>query len=133
MAGNLTDYAEAKLLDHILGTTAFTMPTTPIKVALFTTTPVDAGTGGVEVTGGSYARTTVTFAAATVGAGSTSNNATVTFPTATADWGVITGIALYDSAGTPNMLWYGALTASKTVSNGDTFTIASGALTLSIN
>lgn len=132
MASNLTDYAEAKLLDHILGTTSFTMPTTPIKVALFTTTPSDAGTGGVEVATGAYARTTAVFSATSVGAGTTANSGTVTFPTATADWGVIVGAALYDSAGTPNMLFVGPLSASKTVSNGDTFSFAIGAITLSL-
>lgn len=48
MAGNLTNYLENKLLDHFLGTTAYTMPS-PVYVALFTVAPGDAG-GGTEVT-----------------------------------------------------------------------------------
>ena len=42
-------------------------------------------------------------------------------------------ISLWDAASAGNALWYGALTASKTVNAGDTFTIASGSLTISLD
>lgn len=130
MANNLTNVAEALMLDwvHAVGTP--TRPTSPLKVALYTATPGEAA-GGTEVSGGSYARTNVTISAAS--GGSTANSADVTFPTATASWGVVTHMAIWDSAGTPVMLWYGPLTASKTVDNGDTFRIPSGSLTLALD
>jgi alkylation response protein AidB-like acyl-CoA dehydrogenase len=53
MAGSLSNYAENKVLDHVLGTTSYTKPTT--YVALYTVAPTDS-TAGTEVTGGSYAR-----------------------------------------------------------------------------
>jgi len=51
---SLTNYAEDKLRDHLLGITAYTMPT-DVYLALYTAAPDETG-GGTECTGGSYAR-----------------------------------------------------------------------------
>jgi len=127
MAGNLTDYLENKLLDHFLGTTAYTMPS-PVYVALFTVAPGDAG-GGTEVTGGSYSRQTAAFSAASSGA--TSNSANIDFtgmPAATT-----VAIALFDASTSGNMLVHGTLTTNKTTDAGDTLRIATGDLDISID
>lgn len=127
MAGNLTNYLENKLLDHFLGTTSYTMPT-PVYVALFTAAPGDAG-GGTEVTGGSYARKTATFTAASSGA--TSNSANIDFtgmPAATT-----VAIAIFDAITSGNMLVHGTLTTNKTTDAGDTLRIATGDLDISID
>lgn len=108
MAGNLSDYAENKLLNHILGVAAFTMPTT-IYMALFTTNPTDAGTG-TEVTGNGYARKSVAFSTATTG--TTSNPADVLFATPTGAWGTVTHFGLYDALTGGNLLWHGPLTTA---------------------
>ena len=126
MAGNLTNYLENKLLDHFLGTTAYTMPT--VYVGLFTVAPGDAG-GGTEVTGGSYARQTAAFTAASSGA--TSNSANIDFtgmPAATT-----VAIALFDASTSGNMLVHGTLTTNKTTDAGDTLRIATGDLDISID
>lgn len=127
MAGNLTNYLENKLLDHFLGTTAYTMPT-PVYVALFTVAPGDAG-GGTEVTGGSYARQTAAFTAASSGA--TSNSANIDFtgmPAATT-----VAIAIFDASTSGNMLVHGTLTTNKQTDAGDTLRIATGDLDISID
>jgi hypothetical protein len=127
MAGNLTNYLENKLLDHFLGTTAYTMPS-PVYVALFTAAPGDAG-GGTEVTGGSYARQTAAFSAASSGA--TSNSANIDFtgmPAATT-----VAIAIFDASTSGNMLVHGTLTTNKTTDAGDTLRIATGDLDISID
>jgi hypothetical protein len=74
----------------------------------------------------------VTFAAAS--SGSSATNATVTFDTATANWGTITHVAVMDggTAGSGNVLFYGAVTTSKTIETGDTFQVSSGNLTVSL-
>ena len=113
----MTDYLEDNLLNHVLRNTAFTSPTT-VYVALFTTATNDAG-GGTEVAGGSYARQAITFSVPTGGV--TSNTAIVTFPTASAGWGTITHFAIFDAVSGGNMLYHGALAASRTVQAGDTF------------
>jgi hypothetical protein len=127
MAGNLSNYLENKLLDHFLGTTAYTMPTT-VYVGLYTVVPTDAG-GGTQVTGGSYARQTATFSAAA--SGTTSNTANIDFagmPAATT-----VAIGVFDALTSGNLLLWGTLTANKTTDAGDTLRIATGDLDISID
>ncbi len=151
-----TDFAENKLIDWLfrgqaIGITgasaaAGTGPTN-LYIGLLTATPTDS-TAGTEVTGGSYARVTVassltnwagTQAAASTTAstgtgGTTSNNIAITFPAPTANWGVITGVGVYDAVSGGNLLFYSALTVSKTVNNGDAApSFAAAALTFQID
>ena len=123
----MSDFLENELLDHVLRNSAYTSPTT-VYVALFTTATDDAA-GGTEVTGGSYARVSIAFDPPS--AGSVSNTATVTFPTATASWGTVVNVAIYDALTVGNRLYHGALTTSKTVDNGDVFTFPAGNFTVS--
>lgn len=130
--GSFSDYLEAKLLDHVVGKTSFTMPST-VYVALYTTAPNDASTAGtpspgVEVTGGSYARKSTAGADWNAAAsGSISNANTITFVTATGSWGTVLAFALVDSAsGAGNILAWGTLGTSKTIGTGDTASFAGG-------
>ena len=96
--------------------------------------------GYYEINNGSYARQTLTFANAGASTtGTISSNATVSFPVATANYQtagstgqVVTHLALLDASTSGNVLFYGALTTSKTVSSGDQFTISSGNLSISL-
>ena len=124
-----TDFMENKIIDHMLRNQAYTPPST-VYVALFTSATSDAG-GGTEVSGGSYARQAVTLGAASGGA--SENSADITFPTATADWGTITHVALMDALTGGNMLMHSPLDASKTVNNGDTFKINAGDLDVTVD
>ncbi|PLR72329.1 phage tail fiber protein [Bacillus sp. UMB0728] len=125
----ISNYLENKLLDHVLKGTAYTPPST-LYVALFTTDPTDAGTG-TEVSGGGYTRRTATFNTATNG--SISTNADITFPVATANWGTVTHTAIFDAATGGNLLFHGALTASKTINIDDQLKISSGSLTVNLD
>jgi len=127
VADNLPDTIENQLLDALVGTSSYSV-TTPIKLALMTANGSDSA-AGTEVTGGSYARQTIAFDAAS--SGSIDNNAAISFtgmPSCT-----VVGIEIYDSAGSAKRLAYGALTASRTVTSGDTVQFASGAITLSLS
>ena len=127
MADSLTNTAENLTLDWINGVGTPTRPTTPLKVALVTVNGADA-TAGTEVAGGSYARQSLTVAAAVSGA--TSNSADLVFsgmPAVT-----VVGVEVWDSAGTPVRLWYGPLTASRTVAAGDELRLTASSLSLSI-
>lgn len=140
-----SSYLEAKLLNHTLTATGFTQPSTRY-IALFINTSGQAlahlqdGTLTDEVTtsGTSYSRQSVTFGTATTtGSGNsavttTATNATVTFPTATASWGTITHVAVMDAATGGNVLFFGAVTTSKSIDTGDTFQITSGNLTVAL-
>lgn len=131
MANMSTTLAD-KLLDHMLGKAAYTEPT--VYVGLYTTVPtMPAGTGGTEVSGGSYARVELTGHTASAASGSAASNADLVFTTATADWGTVAGIGLFDASTSGTLLWAGDLSASKTVSSGDTFSIPSGDLTVALS
>lgn len=121
---NLVSVEANALLAASSGQTAYTNPTSPIKVALDTTVG-SATAAGTEVTGGSYARQTITFAAAS--AESISSNVALTYTSMPAC--TVTSVDEFDSAGTPVRRWWGSLSASKTVNAGDTFSIASGSYT----
>ena len=133
-----SDYLENKVLDHVLTATAFTQPTVRY-LALFTNTSgnaaanLEAGTLTDEVTtsASAYIRKAVTFDAASGGASAT--NATVTFDTATANWGNITHVAVMDAETSGNVLFHGAVTTPKTIETGDTFQVSSGNLTISLD
>lgn len=127
MAGNISDYLENKLLDHFLGTTTYTKPTT-VYVALYTVAPSDAG-GGTEVAGGSYSRQVATFSSAS--SGTTSNSSNIDFTNMPAC--TVTAIGIHDNATTGNLLVWGTLTANKSLDAGDTLRIATGDLDISLD
>src|SRR5687767_1735417 len=117
-----SDYLEVELRKHIFRTGSFTKPTV-LAVALYTAAPGETG-GGTEVSGGSYARVQrdpldANWTAASATDGLTDNAAALTFPSPTANWGVVTHFAILDATSGGNFLVYGALTQSKTVNNGD--------------
>ena len=123
-----TDFMENKIIDHMLRNQAYAPPGT-VYVALFTSATGD-DSSGTEVSGGSYARQAVTLTAASGGA--SENSADIAFPQATADWGTITHLALFDALTGGNMLMHTLLDASKTVNNGDTFKINAGDLDVTV-
>jgi len=128
LANNLTQVADNLLLDLATGKTSAAPFTAPLKLALVTANG-SATANGTEVTGGSYARQSATFNAASGGSATTS--ATVSFTSMPA--ATVVGVELWDSATTPKRVWWGPLSASKTVNAGDTFQIVSGALTVSLS
>lgn len=128
---NFTDYLEQLVLEHLLGTSSWTKPTA-LYVGLFTTVPADDGTGGVEVSGGSYARVQRDPSDSNwtdLGSGGARENAAViTFPTATANWGTVVGFGIWDASSGGNLLLFNTVATSKPVNTGDTASIAAGAL-----
>lgn len=115
-----SNFLENELLDHVLGNAAYSAPAT-VYAALFTVTPSDAG-GGTEVSGGSYARVSITnnatnFPAASGGA--KANGTAITFPAPTANWGTVVAFGLFDASSSGNLLYWGPITPNKTVNNGD--------------
>lgn len=127
-----SNYLENKILDHVLTSTAYTQPSR--YLALFTAnTGLETNSPSAEIStsGTAYSRQAVTFAAAS--SGSSSTNATVTFSAATANWGTITHVAVMDASTAGNVLFWGAVTTSKTIETGDTFQVTSGNLTISLD
>ena len=125
----MTTFLANKMLDHVFSAATYTAPTNT-TTALFTAAPSDAG-GGTEVTGGSYARVTKTNNATNwpaASGGSKSNGTDNDFGVASANWGLVTHVAIFD--GSTNMLMWGALTVARDVKSGDSFKFAATKLVL---
>ena len=125
MAG-LTNYLEDKIVNHVFGATTYTKPTN-WYVGLLTATPSDSA-AGTEVSGGSYARMVCAFTITGSGVSQAANTSAITFPTATADWGVVGWIGIYDALSSGNLVAYQNLQKSdfststtKTINDGDIF------------
>ena len=130
-----TNYLEEKTLQHIFTATAFTQPGR--HVALFTAAPSDTG-GGTEATNGDYARVAGTFTvtAGTLGSADPSeaaNSAPVEFPEASASWGTINHVGVFDAPTDGNLLCWAELTAPKAVGIGDVLRFAIGELVFTLD
>jgi len=130
MAG-FTNYAEDLVLDWLLTNAAATRPTA-WYVALYTVAPGETG-GGTEVSGGSYARTAVTFTVSGTAPTTASNSAAVEFPTATGSWGTIVAAGIFDASTSGNLLAFANLTTSKTVDSGDVLRFNTGEIDVTLD
>ena len=126
----MSNYLENALLNATLNATTYTAPAT-VYVSLWTSNPGDDGSG-TEVSGGSYARTAVSFATASGTSGNVLNDADVTFPTATASWGTVGWIGINDASTGGNLLYHTALDTAKAIDSGDIFKIATGNLSVTL-
>jgi hypothetical protein len=124
----MSNYLENALINATLRNTSYTSPST-VYVGLYTSDPTDANTG-TEVSGGSYARTSVTFGAPSNGV--STNSGAVEFPQATGSWGTVGWIGLLDASTSGNLLYHTPLDVSKVISSGDIFKIAVGSLSVTL-
>ena len=123
-----TDYLENKVLDYVFSGGSFSQPGTKY-LALYTVAPTDSS-AGTEVTGGGYARQTVTL---TTSGSDTTNSAAVEYPTATAGYGTVVAVAVLDASTGGNMLAFASLSANKTIATGDVFRVPAGDLDIALN
>jgi hypothetical protein len=132
-----------KWLDMLAGT-AFTAPASS-NVNVHTADPGAAGTTSMCTGTNSGDRKALTWSAASTSTNTTTKNAVATFPS-WASWDMtgapntVTHVSAWDAAGSGagagtadtggNFLFSGQLTASKSVSTGDTFNLTSLAVSL---
>lgn len=130
----MSNYLENALLDHVLNNTSLTSPTT-VWLALFTADPGETGslTNEVTTTGTAYARQVASFGAAS--SGTSTSDADIEFPQATASYGTVSHVGIMDNAtaGAGNMLFYTSLTTSKAIDSGDIFKVTSTNLTVTLD
>lgn len=96
---HLSNFLENEILDHILGTGSYTMPT--VYGSLHSGAPGE--TGANELTGGSYARQLIAFGAASGGAAS--NSAIEEWDLTGVTSGNVLFVGLWDAVTTGNYLW----------------------------
>ena len=124
----MSNYLETKVLDYVLREQADWAPTA-VYLALHTADPTDAGSGA-ECSGGSYARQAITFNAAHATNGTIDNSSAEEFTNMPAC--TVSHIGIWDASTSGNLLFYGAVTASKAVASGDTISLAAGALVITL-
>ena len=130
--GGFSDYWENKILDHIFGKGSYTPPT--IYVGLSTADPTDDGSGLSEPSGNGYARVQTSASDWNAASnGSLDNAGNITFAQASGNWGTITHFALFDATTAGNMLAYGVLSQSKSISESDTARFQAGDLRISLD
>jgi hypothetical protein len=130
--GGISTYLKNKLLDAALGT-QFTKPAT-VYVALYSAAP-NADGGGTELTGGAYARATVTNNSTNwpnASAGAKSNGAAFTFATATAAWSSATHWGIFDALTAGNLLWWGSCTTPVAAVEGSVLKFLTGEIDLTL-
>lgn len=124
----LSDFSENALVKHITREEAYS-PAATLYLALCTADPTDAATGASmnEVANtGSYARTSVTYGAAS--SRRVTQSGTVTFPALTGSLGTATHYAIVTSGtyGSGDVLASGAFAVAKSLVSGNIPSVASG-------
>jgi len=138
-----TDYLEGKVLSALgsLGSVDFASGSvsagTGGYIGLLTAAPSDSS-GGTEVSTSGTAYTRVQVGSTGQGsfsgsAGSIANGTEFRWEDATAAYGNVTHVGLYDAATGGNLLVYGALQASVDIDIGDIFKIPANGFTIQMN
>jgi len=127
---SFSNFLETEILDHVFAGAAYTAPSTHY-LALFTAAPGETG-GGTEVTtsGTAYVRKAVAF---TTTGNTTSNSAAVEYPTATASFGTVTHVGVFDALTSGNLMAYATLSSSKAIDAGDVFRVPTGDLDITLD
>ena len=125
-----SNYMEDAITAWINGTTFPSAPTNTY-VQLYSQDPTDAG----SATGALYTR--VTYAASgwtrgTGGAGTLSNTGVITITSSAASGATATHVAVFNAITGGNLLFYGALSASKSIGVGDEVKFNALQLTLTV-
>ena len=118
---------ETRVLNYVFTASSVTRPTA-WHVALYTAAPSDTG-GGTEVSGGAYARQAVTFS---VSGNTATNTAALEYATATAAYGTVSHVGVFDASTGGNLIAYAALATSKVIDTGDVFRIPAGDLDVTL-
>jgi len=121
---------ETHVLNYVFTSTSVTRPTA-WYLALFTSNPAEDASGTeVSTSGTAYARQSATF---TVSGNTASNSAAIEFPTATASFGTVSHVGVFDASTGGNLIAYSALDTSKAISTGDVFRVPSGDLDITLD
>ena len=123
----MSNYLENEILDHILGTGAYTMPSA-VYIGLSTGSFGDDNSG-TELSGSGYARVAATFNAAA--SGTADNASAIQFAAATGSWGSVSHFGIFDASTAGNLLIHGAFEQAKTIASGDILKIDAGDLDIS--
>ena len=123
---SISNYLEVALLDAVTNSTAYDNAG-GMFVKLHTGDPGEAGTSNAA---GETTRKQLTNAACSAGVFTSVNDLAWTNVSTTE---TISHVSVWDNVSAGNCLWVGALSASKALTAGDTFTIPTGSFTLTLD
>jgi len=127
MPGSFTNFASAKLLDHIFGGMSFPSP----SLFMGYTLSASGDTGqGTEPAGGNYSRTAVPPSVWSVASQTLSQILDVVCPRASANQGTIVGVTFHDSSTAGNCLAYVSINGSLAIDIRDSIVIPSGSINM---
>jgi len=131
MSDALTDSFETSTLTWLF-TTGSPSPARPTEwhIGLFASgnAPTDSSSG-TELSGNNYSRVACTF---TISGNTASNNATLTWPTASGSWGNVTTAGVFTASTGGSLICYANLSNAKTIESNDIIQIASGQLDINL-
>jgi len=129
----LTDFTELKILDAVFGRRAWSGKPGTLFLAAMTAPPSDEG-GGTSVTGNGHARVGIVCTGAnwTWSNGKLENANNITFAVATADWGLITTIGIYNQATGGTLVAYLTLPNPIEITQYQTLKLDAGLLKFSL-
>ena len=122
-----SNYLEYKILDHVLATTAYAAPSA-VYLSLHYTSPGE-NDSGTEVSTGGYAREEVSFNSAS-GCSATGPTTDKEFTASGAAWNVVSHFGIYDASSSGFLLYYGALSAPKDITDGDSIRFVADSITI---
>ena len=125
---SFSDTFETTVLTWAFSTGSATRPTA-WHLALFTGAPGEGG-GGTEVSGGAYARQSVAF---TISGNTATNSAALEYATATAPYGTVTHVGVFDASTGGTLIAYAALATSKAIDTGDVLRVPAGDLDITLD
>ena len=121
---------ETRALQWVFTTVARTRPTS-WYLALFTSNPDEDGSGTeVSTSGTAYAREALTF---TVSGNNATNNGAIEYATATASFGTVSHVGVYDASTGGNLIAYAALSSSRAIDTGDILRVPAGDLDITLD
>ena len=126
-----SNYLEDEITGWINGTTFDAAPTSTF-VQLYSQNPDEGG----SPTGALYTRVAVAaggWTRVTSGVASLSNTAAITITSSAPSGATATHVAVFDTLTGGNMLFYGALAASKVIASGDEIKFNATTLVLTVN
>jgi len=126
----MSDYLENEILDLILGTGDFSLPSARQTGGVYlglSVASMGENNSGTELSGNGYTRVLVAFDAAS--GGTTDNTSVIDFPACSGNaWGSIGFWSIWDAASSGNMLLHGSFAVAKTIQVSDVLRIAAGDL-----
>jgi hypothetical protein len=126
-----SNYLEDEITGWINGTTFDAAPTSTF-VQLYSQDPTEAG----SPTGALYTRVAVAaggWTRVTSGVASLANTTAITITSSASSAATASHVAVFDAITSGNMLFYGALAASKVIASGDEVKFNAGAMVLTVN